>query len=92
MGVSTNWFLVAGTVAFVSHLAIGSWLTLSVMRAEDIELHRKCLQVAIVWLVPVLGAIAVHWFLVHGDAPAPKSDPAHTPQRPNHHGAGQYGQ
>jgi hypothetical protein len=86
----TDWLATVALIAVVSHAAVGCWLTWKLVRSDDVDLHRKRAQIALVWLIPVLGAIAVHWFIFHGTASVTPADRGHIPQRPNHYGAGQY--
>lgn len=85
-----RWPLVVGVVLLVAYTAFAGWLTWRVFRSELIEPRRKRAQVALVWLLPALGPVAVHWFLSHGTGTAAPSDRQHIPQRTNHYGAGQY--
>ena len=54
------------SVAYLSVLcivALNIWATVAVLRASMYELRQKRLQLALVWLVPVLGALVVLTFV-----------------------------
>jgi hypothetical protein len=76
--------LAAITLAYLAALV---WLTVRVARCPDLYPRQKVLQTLLLWLLPVLGPIWVHWFLTHGTAPLTPHDWGHIPQVRNHYGA-----
>jgi ABC-type Na+ efflux pump permease subunit len=41
-------------------MVYSSWVSFLVIRRKDIETIQKSLQVALVWLVPLIGAVLIH--------------------------------
>ncbi len=65
-----------------------AYVSVRLIRSTDYEPNQKLAQLLLVWLIPLLGATAVHWFLSHGTSHSPpdKPDRNHIPQAPNHRG------
>jgi hypothetical protein len=51
------------------------WVSVKVVRAPQLETLQKLLQVALVWLIPVIGAIIVQTML------AVEGKPSHKPEK-----------
>ena len=52
-------------------------------RADEYDAKQRRLQVLIVWLVPLIGALGCHAFLRNQRAPGPRPDRGFVPQDPN---------
>lgn len=57
---------IALLVAFGA-LAYQVWITAALVKAEHLSRGQRYAQIALVWFVPVVGALLCHWFLrLHG--------------------------
>lgn len=55
------------TAAAALVLAYQTWVTVKLARADDLSRTQRIAQIAIVWLVPLIGGILCHWFYrLHG--------------------------
>ena len=64
-------FLIAGYQVYVS------W---RMSRSTAYSKRQKSLQVAMIWLIPIVGAAIVHWFASNGLQPYPQPDKNHIRQ------------
>jgi hypothetical protein len=55
--------MVLGLLVFVALiLAYQAYVSTILVRSRDMDTQQKCLQLGVVWLLPLLGAILCHWF------------------------------
>ena len=69
--VSSPWFWGALLAVLLGYNA---YVTVSLVRAHFYTRRQKLTQLLLLWLVPVLGATCVHWFVRHGTGSLPRSD------------------
>jgi hypothetical protein len=50
------------------------YVSVRVTRAVAFSTEQKALQLLLVWLMPVVGAALVHWFVANATAPLPQPD------------------
>jgi hypothetical protein len=62
------WPVIALLVCLAAYSAFVSYL---VIRAEAYSSQQKLIQVLVVWLLPLLGSVVVHWFAAHGTTQLP---------------------
>jgi len=55
-------------------LAYEAYAVILVCRASAYSRSQKVAQVAMVLLLPLLGAVIAHWFATHGVSPLPQAD------------------
>jgi hypothetical protein len=69
-------------------LAYQSYVSARLVKSQDYERKQKIAQLVLIWVLPILGATAVHWFLKHGatDTGRDRIDRNHVPQGKNHYG------
>lgn len=70
MPIATKVFLFAVTVLCL-YQGYVSW---HVARSTAFTRKQKVIQLALVWLLPLIGAIVVHWFATVGAEDAPEDD------------------
>ena len=63
-------------------------VTVKLARSEYYDGKQKIAQLALIWILPILGATVVHWFLTHGtsDTGLNRTDRNHIPQERNDYG------
>ena len=70
-------FWVAVAVLVVAYQGYVSFV---VVQAPWVSRFQKVMQCLLVWLLPVVGAVVVHWFATHGVATLPVADREFVPQ------------
>jgi hypothetical protein len=88
METNVNELLSPLTLAIIGVLAYQLYVSARMVRSKDYEPRQKVAQLALVWVLPVVGAAVVHWFLNHGasDSGRDRTDRNHIPQGKNHYG------
>lgn len=70
-------FAVIGAVAFYQ-----LYVSAMLLRADEYDPQQRWLQVLMVWLLPLIGALGCHLFLRSQRAPNPRQDNRFVPQEP----------
>lgn len=72
---------------FLGALALAYQLLVSVnlLRFKGYSGGQKAAQLALIWLLPIVGALVVHTVLNSTTITRPKADEDFVPQRPNDH-------
>lgn len=70
-------FAVIGAVAFYQ-----LYVTAILFRADEYDLQQQWLQVVMVWLLPLIGALGCHLLLRSQRTPSPRLDNRFVPQEP----------
>ena len=65
---SAFWIFAAVVAGFFVYSVFVSYL---VARAESYSPQQKLAQILAVWLLPLAGAVVVHWFATHGATELP---------------------
>ncbi len=78
-------------VAIAFSLIYQSYVTRRVLRYPNCTSTQKVLQLALVWLVPLVGAAVVHGFFKQDAAPPRVRDTAFTPDEVGHGGGADVG-
>lgn len=70
-------FAVIGAVAFYQ-----LYVSAILFRADEYDPQQQWLQVLMVWLLPLIGALGCHLFLRSQRTPSPRQDNRFVPQEP----------
>jgi membrane-anchored protein YejM (alkaline phosphatase superfamily) len=71
MALDLNFFASIVVIFLCSFQGYVSW---RVSRSEAFSRKQKGFQLALVWLVPFIGAMVVHWFATKGSGDLPSTD------------------
>lgn len=78
-----------GQLGYVGYLLLGTLLiyqgcvSIFICRAREYERLQRVLQLFVVWLIPLIGAIGCHLFLQSQRKNVPREDFRFVPQNPN---------
>src|SRR3990167_2891289 len=70
-------FAIVGAVVFYQ-----LYVSAILFRADEYDTPQRWLQVWMVWLLPLIGALGCHLFLLSQRAPGPRPDSRFVPQEP----------
>jgi hypothetical protein len=56
--------------AFTALIILNIWVSSRLAAREEVEASRKVLQIALIWVLPFVGALAVWWLNRGGDGGA----------------------
>lgn len=60
------------------------WVTVKLARATEYSRTQKVFQLALIWAIPILGAVIVHFILSSSAQPLPSINGAFIQQQENH--------
>ncbi len=75
-------FIIVAILLFVAAYQI--WISVRLVNAVEYSRTQKLYQLVIIWLIPVLGAVVVHFVLFSTAHSTPSVDRAFIPQQENH--------
>jgi len=72
------------SIGFIGGLLLYQiWVSIAVCRAPEYDQKQCSLQLAVVWLFPLIGAVGCHLFLRNSRKSVPRDDFKFVPQEPN---------
>ena len=71
-----QFWLLLGLVLLIYQVVV----SVLVVRSAFYDLRQKLAQLALIWLLPLLGALLAHWFATRGASPLPRHDSEFVPQ------------